>query len=325
MLVLQAFTFPSRAAPLGSYIQTTNRLVTKMGKESVIQHKTGYEEVGSEDPELNSDCGDEERVTLPKWPHGFQRRKPRTLLSKLWLCTRLVLITASVVAWLASLWLVHLTSRELGRARSLFPNTNNSSRPIYTAENPIHPPQIPTTSFIPGGTLPVPGYGFAYNTSYCDGWTDPEGAKARGCVLDPSQGGWVHELCHDPALRAEWMALPDFGWYLDPKRKRRISQDRVWAADIPGGVYTSLYTAMDFHVQHCRFVMKLRVKNGMRRDRGLGYLPLDPAHMYHCVDLMAEFGASTTKASQLTKVNLGNFGGGTEGFGLAGECYVPMS
>ena len=284
-----------------------------------------YEKVALNDPELDSD---EETVTprtLPSWPHNPRRRKPRTLLSKLWLCTRVVFVTASVIVWAASLWLTYLASRELGRAHSLISNlSSSSSLPAYSEKNPPLHHEMLTNGFVPGGTLPVPGYGLAYNTSYCNGWADPEGAKARGCVLDSSQGGWIHQLCHDPALLAEWMSLPDFGWHLDPKRTQRIPQEKVWAADIPGGVRTTLYTAQDFHVQHCKFVMRLRIKNGMRRNRGLGYLPLDPGHMNHCVHLMTEMNTPESRASELTQVILGEFGGGTEGFGLGGECYMPI-
>jgi hypothetical protein len=116
------------------------------------------------------------------------------------------------------------------------------------------------------------------------------------------------------------MKLPDFGWYLDPKKEHRIPQHRVWAADIPGGVLTTMYTPQDFHIKHCAFVMRLRIKHTTRRNRGLGYLPLDPGHMNHCVHLMTE----EANPKELTQVVLGNFGGGTSGFGLAGECYMPI-
>ncbi|RFU72110.1 hypothetical protein TARUN_10153 [Trichoderma arundinaceum] len=287
-----------------------------------------YEKVALTDPELDSDQG---TTTPTNWPYGLRRRHPRTLLSTLWLCTRVVFITASVAAWAASMWLVYLTSQELGQARSLITNiTTVASTTTTTTTSNEHRPHPHThqethnIGFIPGGTLPVAGYGFVYNTSYCNGWEDPQGAKARGCVLDPTQGGWVHELCHDPGLLREWMKLPDFGWYLDPKRKHRIPQEKVWAADIPGGVMTPLYTVMDFHVQHCKFVMRLRIKHAMRKNRGLGYIPLDPSHTLHCLNLITEEATPETKAKELTKVILGVFGGGTEGFGLGGECYMPL-
>lgn len=290
-----------------------------------------YEAVAGSDPELDSDEGTVIPTALSSGSRSLGRRRPCTVASTLWLFTRIVLTTASAIAWAASLWLTHLASRELAQARSLIPDLSsniahlNNSRPSAcgAADTASSHPGVLTTGFIKGATLPVPGYGLVYNTSYCNGWADPSGAKARGCVLDPSQGGWVHRLCHDPALLDEWMSLPDFGWYLDPKRKQRIPQDRVWAADIPGGVRTPLYTAWDFHIEHCKFVMRLRIKNGMRRTTGLGYLPLDPGHMNHCIHLMTEINTPEKKSRELTKVVLGEFGGGTEGFGLAGECYMP--
>jgi hypothetical protein len=281
-------------------------------------YNDGYGKLALDDPELDSDEG---TVTPTVFTNRYKRR---TFCSSLWLCARVVFITAAIVAWAASMWLTHLASRELVRARALISQPRENHCPTHADKDPLNNHEIITTGFIPGATLPVPGYGMVYNTSYCNGWKDPEGAKARGCVLDPSQGGWVHQLCHDPELLEEWLSLPDFGWYLDSKRKQHVPQEKIWAADIPGGVETTLYTAQDFHVQHCKFVMRLRVKNGMRKNRGLGYLPLDPSHMYHCIHLMTELNTLEAKSTELTQVILGKFGGGTEGFGLAGECYMPV-
>ena len=290
-------------------------------------HTIAYEKLAFDDPELDSNEGTVTPTTPPSWPPSSRQRHPRRLLSTLWLCARIVFILASILAWAASLWLTHLASRDLDRARSLIPDSSTSNgnhpKPAYLDEDPPRHHEILTAGFIPGGTLPVPGYGLGYNTSYCNGWVDPEGAKVRDCVLDPSQGGWIHQRCHDPELLAEWLRLPDFGWYLDPHRMQQIPQEKVWAAEIPGGVNTTLYTALDFHIQHCKFVMRLRIKNGMRKNRGLGYIPLDPGHMYHCLHLMTEENTAEAKSSELTQVILGKFGGGTEGFGLGGECYMP--
>ncbi|KAI0160426.1 hypothetical protein GGR57DRAFT_519308 [Xylariaceae sp. FL1272] len=267
------------------------------------------------------------------WMPGRRQRHPRTLLSTLWLCLRFFFIVGSILAWGVSLWLTHRATAEIERARTLLPAPSSaaakpdghnqgclSSHDSGSHESTSAHHDALNSMFIPGGALPVAGYGLVYNTTYCNGWEDPEGAKARGCVLDPSQGGWVHELCHDPELLEEWMKLPDFGWYLDPKKENRISQDRVWAADIPNGASTTLYTAQDFHIKHCTFVIRLRIKHTTRRHRGLGYITLDPAHMKHCVELMTE----DVNPKELTQVVLGNFGGGTYDFGLAGECYMPI-
>ncbi|KAI1323994.1 hypothetical protein F5Y16DRAFT_424426 [Xylariaceae sp. FL0255] len=272
------------------------------------------------------------------WMPGHRQRHPRTLLSTLWLCLRFIFIVGSIFAWGVSLWLTHRATVEIERARTLLPvpssaaakpgghnqgslashDSSGGGSSSYKSTGPHH--DALDSMFIPGGALPVAGYGLVYNTTYCNGWEDPEGAKARGCVLDPSQGGWVHELCHDPDLLEEWMQLPDFGWYLDPKKEIRISQDDVWAANIPNGVSTTLYTAQDFHIKHCTFVMRLRILHTTRRHRGLGYITLDPAHMKHCVELMTE----DVNPKELTQVVLGNFGGGAYDFGLAGECYMPI-
>ncbi|CAJ2508450.1 Uu.00g134760.m01.CDS01 [Anthostomella pinea] len=299
-----------------------------------------YQKVSLSDTDLEGESprrsSSDEGTPTPTWDKGYRRRKPRTILSTIWLFARALFIIVGISTWAASLWVVHEATGDMERARSLLllakeatavpstPHANShdssssSSKSGHKITNPHH--DSLNTMFIPGGTLPVAGYGLAYNTTYCNGWTDPAGAIERGCVLDPLQGGWVHELCHDAALTKEWLSLPDFGWYLDAERTHKVPQDRVWAADIPGGVDTTLYTVLDFHAQHCKSVMTLRIKHTTRRNKGLGYLPLDPGHMNHCIHLMTE----TPNPKELTQVVLGKFGGGTEGFGLAGECYMPI-
>ncbi|KAH7321831.1 hypothetical protein BKA65DRAFT_513072 [Rhexocercosporidium sp. MPI-PUGE-AT-0058] len=289
-----------------------------------------YEKLSIHDPELDSDQGTiTPMMDTTSW--SLCRHKRDNLISCLWLCARVLFIATAVIACFASVWLIHLTSFELHQAQSILEDVRSSSSSTdYSTEcSPESHSHYHETGglskstlvpgFIPGGTLPVPGYGLVYNTTYCNGWADPEGAKLRGCVLDPSQGGWIHELCHDPALLAEWLKMPDFGWYHE--RKHRIPQERLWAGDIPGGPLTELYTSQNFHIQHCKFVMRLRIKNGMRKNRGLGYIALDPGHMNHCVELLT---APKTDPKELTKVIFGRFGGGTSGFGLASECYMPL-
>lgn len=247
---------------------------------------------------------DQETITLRSPRQDTVRR----LSSMLWLVARIVFIAIGVITWSTSVWLNHLTSTELGRALPHI-SLSGSSR-------------IP--GFIPGGSLSVPGHGLIYNTSYCNGWEDPEGARSRGCILDLSQGGWVHELCHDPDLLAEWMTLPDFGWYLDANRTQRIPQERIWASDIPGGVNTMIYTSLAYHIEHCRFVFRLRIENSMRKNRGVGYLELAPSHLNHCLRQITIMDTPAFRESEVVEVIWGMFASGRGAFGYGGECYMPI-
>jgi hypothetical protein len=111
-----------------------------------------YEKLTLSDPELDSD---QETIT----PRVLRQGKAQRIFPTLWLLAHIVFIAVSVVAWSASLWLTHLTSSELGRARSLA----------------LEPSSSNVLGFIPGGSLSVPGYGLIYNTSYCYGWQGRRG------------------------------------------------------------------------------------------------------------------------------------------------------
>ena len=96
---------------------------------------------------------------------------------------------------------------------------------------------------------------------------------------------------------------------------------RLWAGDIPGGPLAEMYTSKKFHVQHCKFVRRLRIKNGMQKNRGLGYILLDPCHMNCCLEMMT---VPKVNPKELIKVVFGQFGGGRTGFGLASEWCMPL-
>lgn len=128
--------------------------------------------------------------------------------------------------------------------------------------------------------LHVPGYRLAYNSSYCNGVNDPDGARNRGCVFDPVHGGWVHRLCHDEELYNEFTTMNHWDWYLDENRTQPIAQEAVWRGE--GGGRT--WTRDDFHFRHCEFIVKTLFKNGVGKAKPLGFKVLDVDHLSHCLD-----------------------------------------
>jgi hypothetical protein len=132
--------------------------------------------------------------------------------------------------------------------------------------------------------------------------------------MDPMQGGWIHKLCTDPELLEEFAKFGDFGWYLDLKKTMPISQERVWAADI--GDHENVFVIDDFHWHHCEFVIKSSLKNALPHNRPVGFLTLNPDHVFHCYERVANW-------------NTPELRNGTEivrlfGFTLRGECYMPI-
>lgn len=183
------------------------------------------------------------------------------------LCLSLAAIALGT-SWLLSILQTWRVAREVSLARQVqLPQT----RPFY----------------VPGASIEASGFGLVYNRSYCDGIRDPAGARARGCVLDPIAGGWIHHLCSDTDLLMEFTALPDFGWFLDENRTRRVPQAQVWAGNLGGRKV--LYTVDDYHFRHCEYSVRSLIKNYGRRDVGLGQLLLDHDHMNHCLGRLVDF------------------------------------
>lgn len=133
--------------------------------------------------------------------------------------------------------------------------------------------------------LHVPGYRLAYNSSYCNGVKDPEGARSRGCVFDPVHGGWVHRLCHDEELYHAFTTENEWDWYLDENRTQPIAQEAVWRGE--GGGRT--WTRDDFHFRHCEYIIKSLFKNGVGKAKPLGFKVLDVEHLEHCLDRLINF------------------------------------
>lgn len=171
----------------------------------------------------------------------------------------------------------------------------------------------------------IPGYRLKYNASYCNEMEDPAGAPARGCVLDRVQGSWVPEICSDQELREEWDAMPDFGWYLDPERTQKISQERVYRGD-PDVVGRSVYTSVNYHLNHCIAVLRLRNKNSLRRDRGLTFHMLSHHHIEHCYDRFLDWltpeGINITQMP--TEIHFSSAGVVENKDERTSECYVPV-
>ncbi|KAF3799123.1 hypothetical protein GCG54_00015304 [Colletotrichum gloeosporioides] len=102
----------------------------------------------------------------------------------------------------------------------------NATRELAKVRKLLASQTEPEYTFLSGGHANVPDYGLVYNHTYCNGLKDPEGAKQRGCVFDPTAGGWIHHLCLDAELRDWWFSMSDFVWYEDFNRTKPISQEQ---------------------------------------------------------------------------------------------------
>lgn len=135
------------------------------------------------------------------------------------------------------------------------------------------------------GSLHIPGFRLAYNASYCDGNRDPDGARARGCIFDPLQTGWIPALCVNMNLTNEFTASQKWEWFHDEARTKPISNEIVLQG--LGGKYA--FTSDDFHFRHCEYVMKQLIKDHLTQASAVGFKGLDKGHFEHCLDRLINY------------------------------------
>jgi hypothetical protein len=150
--------------------------------------QSGYHRVSRDD----HDDDDSDRSSA-----AAQEPQLSALTKSLWILIPTTLALVCLLTWIPLVLFAWNATIELALARQLLVPSQSRQQDLgYT--------------FIPGGYVNVPGYALVYNHTYCDGIRDPEGAKKRGCVFDPGQGGWIHRLCQDPEVLEWWMSLPEW-------------------------------------------------------------------------------------------------------------------
>jgi hypothetical protein len=160
------------------------------------------------------------------------------------------------------------------------------------------------------GDLQVPGYKLAYNTSYCRGVEDPDGAHARGCRLDPVHGGWIPILCSDEELYRDFTSKFDWKWYSDENRTTSISQAAVWQ----GQAGRRTYTVDDYHYRHCEYILKTLIRSHVSQTTADGYKVLDFPHLEHCLDRLINYNTPEIRKSFTEAVE----------WTSSAKCYVKI-
>lgn len=135
------------------------------------------------------------------------------------------------------------------------------------------------------GMLHIPGLRLAYNSSYCNGIEDPEGARARGCIFDPIQTGWMPGPCVDMELTNEFIATHEWKWFDDEALTKPNTQEAV----LRGYGSASAFTVDDYHFRHCEYILKQLIKNHVTQAPAVGFKGLDKEHLEHCVDRLINY------------------------------------
>lgn len=135
------------------------------------------------------------------------------------------------------------------------------------------------------GHLHIPGFRLAYNASYCNGVRDPTGARARGCIFDPVQTGWMPGLCVDTELTDAFIASHEWQWFEDEALTRPTTQETV----LRGFGGRDAFTIDDYHYRHCEYIMKQLIRNVIRQPNAIGFKGLDEEHLEHCLDRLINY------------------------------------
>ncbi|KAJ5021994.1 hypothetical protein PSV08DRAFT_357838 [Bipolaris maydis] len=133
--------------------------------------------------------------------------------------------------------------------------------------------------------LHVPGFRLAYNSSYCNGIEDPEGARARGCIFDPIQTGWMPGPCVDMELTNEFIASHEWKWFNDEALTKPNTQEAV----LRGYGGADAYTIDDYHFRHCEYTLKQLIKNHVTQAPAVGFKGFHKEHLEHCVDRLINY------------------------------------
>ncbi|GJC81033.1 hypothetical protein ColLi_03871 [Colletotrichum liriopes] len=246
--------------------------------------------------ESASDHDSEEAMIMQSHYSSRSRQRPCSRWIRVVLLT--FIVTAFIISWAATIslaWKAATERAESSCSVKSWPHKSNGGISSSGGNSNKHT-YLPTGSNTHGHEpskqgnvhhhsnsaqlLHVPGYRLAYNSTYCNGVKDPEGARRRDCVFDPVHGGWVPRLCHDEDLYKQFTTQNDWDWYLDENRTIPITQDAVWRGE--GGGRT--WTKDDFHFRHCEFIIKTLFKNGIGKAKPLGFKVLDVGHLEHCLD-----------------------------------------
>ncbi|KAG8169317.1 hypothetical protein KVR01_000062 [Diaporthe batatas] len=161
------------------------------------------------------------------------------------------------------------------------------------------------------GSLHVPGYRLAYNSSYCNGVRDPEGARARGCIFDPIQTGWMPGACVDTELTEEFITSEQWQWFEDEERTKPTTQEVV----LRGYGLRDSYTIDDYHFRHCQFVMKQLIRNFLTSRAVIGFKGLHEEHLEHCLDRLINWNTPEIRNAWTEHVRWTG----------SGECYEKIT
>lgn len=112
--------------------------------------------------------------------------------------------------------------------------------------------------------------------------TDPDSARAAGCVLDIVSFSWLPPRCHDAELAQEFRLLQGWEYFLDINGTQPVAQELA----LEGG-FRGLYTRNEYHLRHCMFMWK-KMHRAIMQGAG-GKMSIDSvtagyAHTEHCAE-----------------------------------------
>ncbi|KAK3312966.1 hypothetical protein B0H66DRAFT_485102 [Apodospora peruviana] len=106
--------------------------------------------------------------------------------------------------------------------------------------------------------------------------TSPQDAVSRGCRFDVMSFAWLPAPCFDGELMADFLALRDWRWYVDPDGTQMAD-----AAAAARGEYDRLYVTQEYHMYHCTYMWR-KMHRAIRYRRPLDGYIANMEHTAHC-------------------------------------------
>lgn len=138
----------------------------------------------------------------------------------------------------------------------------------------IAPEPTSTSSFIPVSTAvadePV------VEDTIADCGSNPEEARAKGCVFDVMMQLWTPPACYDSNLSERYLLNGNWTWWADTDASHTLSLDEMRKGEHP-----VIYVIQDYHKQHCIFAWE-KVVRALRNQGPLIEELISYDHVMHC-------------------------------------------
>jgi hypothetical protein len=106
--------------------------------------------------------------------------------------------------------------------------------------------------------------------------SNPDEARANGCIFDVMMQLWTPAACFDEVLSNRFLEVGNWTWYADPSASHIYTLE-----EMRKGEHDAVYVAQDYHVTHCIYAWEKLVR-AMRNQQPLITELISYDHVIHC-------------------------------------------